>query len=96
MNIFIPLALLLLSPAPQGTPETVFHNARVFTADPGRPQVEAISVKEGRILAVGASSDLLRTAGGENVCAADATRYPVVTLEQIRAALADGAPERLA
>lgn len=29
--------------------------------------------------------DLLRTAGGENVCAADATRYPVVTLEQIAA-----------
>lgn len=31
--------------------------------------------------------DLLRTAGGENVCAVAATRYPVVTLEQIAAAL---------
>jgi ABC-type Fe3+-hydroxamate transport system substrate-binding protein len=30
--------------------------------------------------------DLLRTAGGENVCASGADRYPVVTLEQIAAA----------
>ena len=54
------VVLLLAAGAP---PDTILHNARAFTADPARPSAEAFAVLDGRIVAVGASSDLLKTAG---------------------------------
>ena len=63
MNAILTIAALVLASAPSQAPETIFHNARVFTADPGRPSAESFAVKEGRIVAVGASRDLLGTAG---------------------------------
>jgi predicted amidohydrolase YtcJ len=54
---------LVQGPAAAPPPETIVHNARVFTADPSRPWAEAFAVRDGRIAAVGASSDLLATAG---------------------------------
>jgi|CXWL01.1.fsa_nt_gi predicted amidohydrolase YtcJ len=59
----IALAALLLASANGSAPEVIVHNARVFTADPQRPSAEAFSVREGRILEVGASADLLKAAG---------------------------------
>ena len=52
--------LLLQAEAP---PDTILHNARVFTADPGRPSAAAFAVTGGRIVQVGASADVLKTAG---------------------------------
>ncbi len=65
MNAFLVAAALLLSQVPVTAPppETILHNARVFTADASRPWVDAFAVRYGRIMAVGASSDLLKLAG---------------------------------
>ncbi|MBX7185397.1 MAG: amidohydrolase [Vicinamibacteria bacterium] len=64
MNALLFAAVLLGQVAPsQAPPETVFHNARVFTADGQRPWVEAFAVAGGRIAAVGASREMLALAG---------------------------------
>ncbi|HQZ17337.1 MAG TPA: amidohydrolase [Vicinamibacteria bacterium] len=65
MNALLFAAALLLAqgPVPAPPPEAILHNARVFTADPGRPWAEAFAVADGRIVAVGASRDLLALAG---------------------------------
>jgi hypothetical protein len=42
-------------------PELILHNGLISTLDPGHPQVSAVSIAEGRILAVG-GEDLLKTA----------------------------------
>lgn len=65
MNALLFAAALLLAqgPAPAPPPETILHNGRVFTADAARPWAEAFAVGGGRIIAVGASRDLLRLAG---------------------------------
>lgn len=59
----IVLSALLLASAGGPAPEVILHNARVFTADPRRPSAEAFSVREGRIQQVGASAELLKSAG---------------------------------
>ena len=63
MNFLLLLAALLQSPSPASPPETILHNARVFTADSTRPWAEAFAVNDGRVVAVGASADLLKLAG---------------------------------
>ncbi len=63
MNALLLTAALLLPPAQTAAPEMILHNARVFTGDPAHPAAEAFAVKDGRIVAVGASFDLLKTAG---------------------------------
>lgn len=65
MNSLLISAALLFTqgPAPAPPPETILHNARVFTADASRPWAEAFAVRDGRIVSVGASADLLRFAG---------------------------------
>ena len=37
----------------QETPDLVFHNGRITTLDPGRPEVTTITVKDGRIASTG-------------------------------------------
>lgn len=60
----LPLLLLLTAaPALAQPPERILHNARVFTADSGRPWVEAFAVGDGRITAVGSSTEMLALAG---------------------------------
>jgi predicted amidohydrolase YtcJ len=48
---------------PPVTPDAVFHNGSIHTGVDGAAVASAVSVKDGRILAVGASEDLLKTAG---------------------------------
>ena len=45
------------------SPQLLLLNGKVFTADPARPQAEAVAVEDGRISAVG-SSDALRHLAG--------------------------------
>lgn len=57
------LFALLLAGAVAPPPETIFHNARVFTADVTKPSAAAFSLRKGRIVAVGTSKDVLESAG---------------------------------
>ncbi len=62
----LPLAFaFLIASAQPPAPEAILHNARVFTADPNQTAAEAFAIKDGRIVAVGASLELLKTAGPE-------------------------------
>ena len=62
MTLIPILALLLLSPQAPPPPDAIYHHARVFTADRVRPWAEAFAVRDGRITAVGSSSELLGSA----------------------------------
>jgi predicted amidohydrolase YtcJ len=44
-------------------PDLILHNGRVWTAEDGQPEAQAIAVRGDRITAIGSSADLLRTAG---------------------------------
>ncbi len=61
MNVLLFAATLLLQAA--APPDTILYNARIFTADDAHPFAEAFAVTGGRIVQVGASADVLKTAG---------------------------------
>jgi predicted amidohydrolase YtcJ len=48
---------------PQPPPELILHNAKVVTVDQGFSIARAVAVREGRIVAVGADSDVLALKG---------------------------------
>jgi len=57
-------APLLLSLATQaGSPDLIFHNGRILTVDRDFRMAEAAAISGGRFTAVGASRDILKTAG---------------------------------
>jgi len=70
---FLPLAFLLpfvvpvaanaADPAPQGPADLIIHHARVVTVDDKFHVVEAVAVKDSRILAVGTNDDMLKLKG---------------------------------
>ena len=60
---FPAVLLLAAASAVAQPPERILHNARVFTADAARPWAEAFAVRDGRIVAVGSSSEVLALAG---------------------------------
>jgi len=45
------------------TADAIYHNGTVLTIVDARPTAEAVAVKDGKILAVGAAADILKTAG---------------------------------
>jgi predicted amidohydrolase YtcJ len=59
------LLLLVLAPfaVAAESPDRVYVNARVWTGDVLRPQVEAFAVRGDRIVAVGSAADMRRKAG---------------------------------
>ena len=58
------LALAAAQPPTPSAPDVIWHNARVFTASIEKPYAEAFAIAGDRIVAVGASTDLVKTAGG--------------------------------
>jgi predicted amidohydrolase YtcJ len=61
-----PIALAILACGPSravNPPDLILTDARIFTADPARPEAEALAVADRRIVAVGRAADLLPTAG---------------------------------
>ena len=48
---------------PDVAADLILHNAKVVTVDPGFSIAQALAVKDGRILVVGANKDVLRTRG---------------------------------
>jgi predicted amidohydrolase YtcJ len=60
-------------------PDYIYHNARIYTLDPARPQAEAVAVGGGRVLALGSAAEiknLYGTAGIETVDLKGATLIP--------------------
>jgi predicted amidohydrolase YtcJ len=45
------------------TPDLVLHGGRITTLDPGRPQVAAVAIADGRIAAIGDDRDILSLRG---------------------------------
>lgn len=45
------------------TADLILTNARIYTVDPAQPWVEAVAVRDGRLLAVGAAADIDALAG---------------------------------
>jgi predicted amidohydrolase YtcJ len=60
-TLVLTLALAVLVADPP--PDFVVHHARVFTADTERPWAEGFAVRNGRITAVGTSTEILALAG---------------------------------
>lgn len=61
-------ALLTVSTASTwAAPESIFINAKVFTADEVHPLAQAFAVKQGRILAIGDQADVLAFKGTDTV-----------------------------
>lgn len=62
----IALAIMGLSGcenAPANPPDAIFHNGTIYTGVDGQLPATAVSVKDGRILEVGAADELLKSAG---------------------------------
>jgi predicted amidohydrolase YtcJ len=62
----IALAIMGLSGcenAPANPPDAIFHNATIYTGVDGQLPATAVSVKDGRIVEVGAAEELLKSAG---------------------------------
>jgi predicted amidohydrolase YtcJ len=47
------------------TAETIIHNARITTLDPKSPEVDAIAIAGGKVLAIGAEADMRKLADGK-------------------------------
>jgi predicted amidohydrolase YtcJ len=45
--------------------DAIYHNGTILTMDDEQPTAEAVAVKDGKIVAVGAKDDVLKTAGEE-------------------------------
>jgi predicted amidohydrolase YtcJ len=62
--VVLPFVLMLAAGCqPETPPSHVFHNGKIVTVDPQFRIVEAMAIRDGRILAVGSNADILRLAG---------------------------------
>ena len=58
--------ILLLSACSSGEKaDSIFYNGSIYTVDDSNPQAEAVAVKDGMIMAVGSSSDIMKYQGDE-------------------------------
>jgi hypothetical protein len=72
-----PVSAPLQTRGPGIEADLIVVNANVFTMDPARPRAEAIAIKDGRFLAVGASADI-RALASTRTRVIDAARQTVV------------------
>lgn len=66
----------LLSCSAQEEADLIIHNAKVYTVDDKFSVAEAFAVKDGKIIAVGTSADLLKKYSGEELDAGGKAVYP--------------------
>lgn len=59
------LLCLLLATAPLHAADLVLLNGRIWTGDPDRPEVPAMAVRDGRVLATGSDADVLAGAAAD-------------------------------
>ena len=50
-------------PSPALTPDKLVVNANILTVDPHNPRAEALAIKNGKFVAVGANKDVEHLAG---------------------------------
>ncbi len=65
LTIALPVSLIILlsSCAPQDTADKILHNGTIATMDEDQPEAEAIAIRDGRVLAVGADEEILQYEG---------------------------------
>jgi predicted amidohydrolase YtcJ len=61
----------------RAAPDTIVHNARITTMDPALPQADAIAIKDGRVLRVGAAREILPLADSRTLVV-DASQRRVI------------------
>lgn len=68
-------------PAPAVVPDAIYHNGTIYTGVDGQLPATAVSVKDGRIVEVGAAEELLKSAGAttETIDLGGAFLYPGFT-----------------
>lgn len=49
----------------QTEPDLILHNGEFFTVDPANPRAQAVAIADGRFMAVGTDSEILRLASGK-------------------------------
>jgi predicted amidohydrolase YtcJ len=59
----IALAFMFTAFQREAPPSQVFHNGRIVTVDPQFRIVEAMAIRDGRVLTVGSNADIVRLAG---------------------------------
>ena len=74
--LFLILISFLFSCSSQKQADLIVHNARVYTVDDKFSVAEAFAVKDGKILEVGNSEDILNKYSGEQIDAGGKTIYP--------------------
>lgn len=74
--LIMALVPLMFSCRPGRQADLIVHNARVYTVDDQFTVAEAFAVKDGRILEVGSSSDIIARYSGETVNAGGKAIYP--------------------
>ena len=75
------LALAACNNTPANPPDAIYHNATIYTGVDGQLPATAVSVKDGRIVEVGAAEELLKSAGAatETIDLGGAFLYPGFT-----------------
>lgn len=56
------LGVMMLNSCSKPKVETILHNANIFTSNPLQPKAQAIALSDGKIVALGADSDILHLA----------------------------------
>jgi len=69
LHLFYILVTLVLAAGWQGEPPPshIFHTGKIVTVDPQFRTVEAMAIRDGRIVAVGTNADILKLAGTSTV-----------------------------
>jgi predicted amidohydrolase YtcJ len=65
--LLVVAALAGLACAGEAPPDTIFHNAQVWTGDSARPAATAIAIRGDRIVAVGTDEEILALAGAATI-----------------------------
>src|SRR6185437_11417684 len=63
--LFLVVFAILLPPAASAAQDQVLVNGKIFTANPLQPYAEAVSIRDGKILAVGNRHDVDASVGGD-------------------------------
>jgi predicted amidohydrolase YtcJ len=57
------MGIMALNSCSSSSPDTILHNANIFTSNPGQAKAQAIALSNGKIVAVGSNDDILNLAG---------------------------------
>lgn len=53
------MGMMALNSCSSAAPDTILHNANIFTSNPGQAKAQAIALTNGKIVAVGSNDDIL-------------------------------------